>query len=111
MCREYKEENYVARNCDSYWRWREREVRKKLRELKEKKEKELQVKERVLRCTMQPLREVWMTIGMEKLNTHEGVTVKPLLDSGATGIFADRKFIERNRFKMESWIDPTELQT
>jgi len=33
---------------------------------------------------MQPLREVWMRIGMEKIDTHKEVTVKVLLDSRAT---------------------------
>ena len=31
---------------------------------------------RVLRYTIKPLREIWMTIGMEKVDTYEGVTVK-----------------------------------
>ena len=57
--------------------------------------------ERDLRCTLRPLNEVWMTIGIEKVDTHEGVTVKVLLDSGATGMFADRKFMEKNGFKLE----------
>ena len=43
---------------------------------------EAQGEERVLRRTLRPLREVWMTIGMEKVDTHEGITVKALLDSG-----------------------------
>jgi len=57
--------------------------------------------ERVVRQMMRPLREVWMRIGMEKINTHEGVTVKALLDSRATGMFVDKKFTEKNRFKMD----------
>jgi len=57
--------------------------------------------ERDLRHTLWPLNEVWMTIGMEKVNTHKGVTVKALLDSGATRMFADRKFVEKNGFKLE----------
>ena len=35
-CERCKEENHVTRNCDSYWRWREQELRKELKELKEK---------------------------------------------------------------------------
>jgi len=102
VCRECKEENHVARNCDSYWRWREQELKRKIKELKEKMKGE----ERVVRHTMQPLREVWMRIGMEKINTHEGVTVKALLDSGATGMFVDRKFAERHGFKLEKLEKP-----
>jgi len=50
---------------------------------------------------MQPLREVWMRIRIEKINTYEGVTVKTLLDSRATGMFINRKFVEKNGFKIE----------
>jgi len=31
------------------------------------------------------LREVWLNIGVEKIDTHEGVMIKALLDSGADG--------------------------
>jgi len=51
---ECKEENHVTKDCNNYWRWREQEVRRKLRELKEKPAGE----ERVVRHTMRPLREV-----------------------------------------------------
>jgi len=47
---------------------------------------------REVRRTLQPLREVWIKVGLEKLDMHEGVTVKALLDSGATGIFMDKGF-------------------
>jgi len=42
-----------------------------------------------------------MKIGLEKIDTHEGITVSVLLDSGATGLFMDKKFMEKNRFRME----------
>ena len=42
-----------------------------------------------------------MMIGMEKIDIYERVTVKVLLDSGATGMFVDRKFVEKNGFKLE----------
>ena len=38
---------------------------------------------------IQILREVWMDIGIEKVDMYEGITVKALLDSGATGMFMD----------------------
>ena len=58
---------------------------------------------------MQPLREVWMMIGIEKVNTHEGVMVKVLLDSGATGMFVDKKFVERQGFKLEKLNRPSRV--
>jgi len=104
-CAECREENHVARNCNSYWRWREQELRRELKELKEKLVRE----ERVVRCTMQPLREVWMKIGLEKINTYEGVTVKVLLDSGATGMFVDKGFTEKNGFKLDKLERPVKV--
>jgi len=47
------------------------------------------------------LREVWMNIGVEKLDTHEDVTVKALLDSSATGMFMDKQMAARHRFKLQ----------
>jgi len=41
-------------------------------------------RERDVQCTLQLLREVWMRVGLEKLESYEGVVVKALLDSGAT---------------------------
>ena len=44
---------------------------------------------REVRRTFKILREVWMDIGIEKVDMHEGITVKALLDSGTTGMFMD----------------------
>jgi len=44
---------------------------------------------------MKLLREVWIQVGVEKIDTHEGISVKALLNSGATGLFADKKFVEK----------------
>ena len=57
-------------------------------------------------CILQPLREVWMKVGLEKLENHEGVTVKVLLDSGATGLFMDTTFAKENGFKIERLKKP-----
>jgi len=56
--------------------------------------------------TLQPLREVWMKVGLEKLESHEGVAVKALLDSGATGLFMDTTFAREKGFKMERIKNP-----
>jgi len=47
------------------------------------------------------LREVWLNVGVEKLDTYEGVTVKALLDSSATRMFMDRRMAARHRFKLQ----------
>jgi len=81
------------------------ELTKKVKELREIKEKAKE-EERVVRCTIRPLREVWMRVGLEKIDIHEGVTVKALLDSGATGMFVDKKFIEKHGFRMDKLEKP-----
>jgi len=65
---------------------------------------------RDLRHTLWPLKEVWMKIEMEKVDNHKGVSVKALLDSGATGMFADKKFVEKNRFKLEKLEKPVRIR-
>ena len=52
------------------------------------------------------LREVWMSIGVEKLDMHEGITVKALLDSGATRMFIDKRMVARHRFKLQKLEKP-----
>jgi len=42
-----------------------------------------------------------MKVRLEKLESHEGVVVKALLDNGATGLFMDTIFTKEKRFKME----------
>jgi len=56
---------------------------------------------RDMQCTLWPLREVWMKVGLEKLENHKGVVVKALLDSGAMGLFMDMTFAKEKGFKME----------
>jgi len=65
-------------------------IEKELKRLKAK----VAVEERDVRRTLKPLREVWLEVGIEKLDNHEEVTVKALLDSGTTEMFVDKKFIE-----------------
>ena len=47
------------------------------------------------------MKEVWIQVGLKRIDNHEGVSVKALLDSGAMGMFIDKKFIEKNGFKLE----------
>ena len=57
--------------------------------------------EKDMRRALKPLKKIWLEIGIEKLDNHEGVTVKVLLDSGAIGMFMDKKFVEEHGFKLE----------
>ena len=47
-----------------------------------------------------------MKVGLEKLENHEGVAVKILLDSGAIGLFMDIAFAKRKGFKIEKLKNP-----
>jgi len=51
-----------------------------------------------------------MNIGLERVNNHKGISVKALLDSGTTGMFVDRKFVEKNGFKLEKLERPVRIQ-
>ena len=59
-----------------------------------------------MRCTLRPLREVWIKIGLEKLESYEGVAVRALLDSGATGLFMNTTFAQEKEFKIEKLKKP-----
>jgi len=56
--------------------------------------------------TLWLLREVWMKVGLEKLESHKGVAVKALLDSGATGLFMNTAFAKEKGFRMERLKNP-----
>jgi len=60
--------------------------------------------------TLQPLREVWMKEGLEKLENYEGIAVKVLLDRRATGLFMDTKFTKKKGFKLERLKSPLLVQ-
>jgi len=54
-----------------------------------------------VRRTFKMLREVWLNIRVEKIDTHEGVMIKALLDSGVIGMFMDRQTAARHGFKLQ----------
>ena len=47
-----------------------------------------------------------MNIRVEKLDIYEGVTIKALLDSSATGIFMNRKMVAKHEFKLQKLERP-----
>jgi len=52
------------------------------------------------------LREVWLNIGVEKLDTYKGVTVKALLDSGTMGMFMDKRTAAKHGFRLQKLERP-----
>jgi len=56
------------------------------------------------------LREVWMNIRVEKIDMHEGVMIKALLDSGVMGIFMDRQMAARHGFKLQKLNRPIAIR-
>ena len=63
-----------------------------------------------VRRTFKILKEVQLNIGIEKVDTHKGVTVKVLLDSGTTEMFMDRKMAARHRFGLHKLKRPVQVR-
>jgi len=51
-----------------------------------------------------------LNIGVEKVDTHEGVIVKALLDSGITGMFMDKKMVAKHGFKLQKLKRPVTVR-
>ena len=67
-------------------------------------------RQRDVRRTFKMLREVWLNIGVEKVDTHEGITVKALLDSSATGMFMDKKMAAKHGFRLQKLERPVAVR-
>jgi len=52
------------------------------------------------------LREVWLNIGMEKIDTYEGMMIKALLNSSITRIFMDKRTAAKHGFKLQKLERP-----
>ena len=63
-------------------------------------------RQREVRRTFKMLREVWLNIGVEKVDTYEGVMVKALLDSGTTGMFMDKRTAAKHGFRLQKLERP-----
>ena len=50
---------------------------------------------RVKKVAGKTLREVMVKIGLERIDTQEGITVEALLDSGATGLVMSLEFTRK----------------
>jgi len=49
---------------------------------------------------------VTLKIGLERIDTQEGITVEALLDSGATGIVMSSEFTRKQGFKLKKLERP-----
>jgi len=56
------------------------------------------------------LREVWLNIGVEKIDTYESVIIKALLNSGTTEMFMDRQTVARYGFKLQKLERPIAIR-
>jgi len=66
--------------------------------------------EKEVRWTLKLLKEVWLDIRLEKVDTYQGVSVRALLDSGATGLFMSKKLAEKQGFKLERLMKPIKVK-
>ena len=51
-----------------------------------------------------------MNIGVEKIDTHGGVAVKVLLDSGAMGMFMDKRTAAKHGFMLQKLERPIKVR-
>jgi len=58
-------------------------------------------RQRDLKRTFKILREMWLNIKVEKVDMHESITVKVLLDSSVTEMFMDRKIAAKYGLRLQ----------
>ena len=56
------------------------------------------------------LREVTVKIGLERIDTQEGIMVEVLLDSGATGLMISSEFSKKQGFKLKKLERPMNVR-
>jgi len=56
------------------------------------------------------LREVTVKIGLERIDTQEGIMVEALLDSGATGLVMSSEFARKQGFKLKKLERPMQVR-
>ena len=66
--------------------------------------------EKVRKIEERTLREVMVKIGLEKIDTQEGVTVEALLDSGATRLVMSSEFAKKQSFKLKKLERPINVR-
>ena len=84
-------------------RWKDNFKRKENKEGKERgKKKRKKSKSKKNRRRRVALREVIVKIGLERIDTQEGITVKALLNSRATGLVMSSEFAKRKEFELKN---------
>ena len=66
--------------------------------------------EKVRKAKGRTLREVTVKIGLERIDTQEGVTVEALLDSGAMGLVMSSEFAKKQGFKLKKLERPMNVK-
>jgi len=64
----------------------------------------------VRKIERKPLREVTIKIGLERLDTQEGITVEALLDSGVTELVMSSEFARKKGFKLKKLERPMQVR-
>jgi len=66
--------------------------------------------EKVRKAERKTLREVIVKIGLERIDTQEGVTVEALLDSRAIGLVISLEFVKNQGFKLKKLERPMNVR-
>ena len=68
------------------------------------------IKKEVKKVEIKTLREVMVKIGLERIDMQEEITVKALLDSGATGLVMSSEFAKKQGFKLKKLERPMQVR-
>jgi len=68
------------------------------------------IEEKVRKTRGKVLREVTVKIGLERIDTQEGITVEALLDSGAMGLVMSSEFARKQGFKLKKLERPMQVR-
>ena len=67
-------------------------------------------REKVRKAEERLLREVTVKIGLEKIDTQEGITVEVLLNSGAMGLVISSEFVQKQGFMLKKLERPMHVR-
>ena len=65
---------------------------------------------KIRKATGKTLREVTVKIGLERIDTQEGITVEALLDSRTTGMVMSSEFTKKQSFKLKRLERPMNVR-